>query len=306
MKTKDLVNLVLKNQKWIYFVTVFSFCLSIYLYYLITNKSTATVSFLIPSSNSNANVYGASDAERFAFNQQSNINSMRILELIYSDEMITYINDKFNLYDHYYIDKYNKYSWNMLKSKFQKSVGFMRESDEKALVSFTDADAIYAADVANEILIKLIDLNRNYVLGSIKQRGELYESMIGGINADITTELSKMQAVVSDFKAQSNLGERNIDALNLKVDLITNEFGKLTTELVRIKQYYAWSQIAIENNLQNNLVIINKAIPDKKQFYIFEFAAVGITTAFIIICLICLMFYFYAHARNQWITIMGN
>lgn len=306
MKTKDLLSLLVKKQKWILAITAFSFFLSIYIYYLTNNKSNASVAILIPTPNVGSNDYGASDAERFAFSQQMNVNSMRLLELIYSDNMIEHINNKFNLYDHYNINKYDNNSWNRLKKKFQNNAGFTRESDEKALVLFTDPDAVYAADIANEIVIKLIALNRDFVLSSIKQREELYKSMISGINSDITGELNKMQAVISDFKAQSNLGERSMERLNFKVDMITNEFGKLTGDLVRIKQYYAWSQVAIENNLQSNLIILNKAIPDKKQFYFLEMAAVGIVSVFIIITGICCLFYLYLHLKNQWFSIISN
>lgn len=306
MKTKYFLELVLKKQKWILAITAFSFCLSIYIYYLINNESKASVAILIPTPAVGANDYGASDAERFAFSQQMNVNSIRLFELINSDNMIEHINTKFNLYDHYNINKYDNYSWNRLKQKFQSNATFTRESDEKALVIFTDPDAVYAADIANEIVIKLIALNRDFVLSAIKQRGELYQNMISGINSDITGELSKMQGVISDFKAQSNLNERSIEQLNFKVDMITNEFGKLTTELVRIKQYYAWSQVAIENNLQNNLVILNKAIPDKKQFYFLEMISVGIVSVFVVVSGICFMLYLYLHLRSQWASMISN
>ena len=91
MKTSEFIHQVQRRIKWIAFFAAITFVISIFIYHKITELNKGEVTLLIPSYNSAIANNGATEAEKFAFGQQSAITSMRLLNLIYSDEMIKHI-----------------------------------------------------------------------------------------------------------------------------------------------------------------------------------------------------------------------
>lgn len=299
METKDFIRLLKKRYKLIIFLTTIAFLLSVLVYTNLFNISTARVTVLIPRSATDSYQFGATEAEKFAFGQQTNITSMRLMNLIYADEMINHINEKFNLFDNYNIRKHSAYSWNEVVKNFQRNASIIRISDETAQIMFKDVNENYAASVANEIAGKLVEMNRAYVINSLKQRNSLYGNVIDGINADIETKIVKMKGVLSNFNAQSNLSERDAEMINLTLENSFSKIGELTSELVKVKQMYIWSHYAIESNFQNNLIVINQAYPVRKHFAFVEVLAVGIVSSLLIASAACLVLYFFFHFKSQ-------
>jgi hypothetical protein len=299
MKNSEFVRLVQDRYKWILFFTLLAF-LSAAIYYIqFAKRYEAEVTIMIPSSTPNGQDKGATEGERYAFAIQNSMTASRITNFIFSDVMVKHLNEKFDLLYHYQIDKHNPYSWNILMKNFQDNLEVERKGEEMVKITFSDVNEVVAADMANEIVAKLIEMNREYVLNSIKQRRDMLAGVVGELNVQVGDQLLRLQTVMSDFKSNNALSERNFDKLDINFTTAMSDISRLTEDLVRAQQFYKWSQLAIENNFQDNIFLVNSAFPNKPPLSYFKMFCVGLVGAVVGASAVCTLIYLYFYLRGR-------
>lgn len=306
MKNSEFVKVVLDRYRWLVFFGVAAFLFASVYYFRFAKKYTAEVTVMIPAPAGNGNTQGATDAERYAFATQNTMTVSRLSNFIYSDIMVKHLDEKFDLLYHYQIDKSNPYSWNMLMDNVQKSIKVERVTDEMVKIFFSDINEVVAADAANEVASQLIVMNKDYVLSTIKQRKDLYASVIGELNLQVGDQLKQLQTVLEGFRANNNLSEQNFSKIDNNFNNALTDISQLTNDLVRTQQYYKWSQIAIENNFQNNIFIVNSAYPNKPPLSFVRMFLVGLAASVLAICTFCTVVYLYFYLRNRINTMLNE
>ncbi len=78
-----------------------------------------------------------------------------------------------------------------------------------------------------------------------------------------------------------------------------NDMKGLTSELVKTRQFYKWSEIAIANNFQDHIFIVNKAYPNKPPLNIIKMVLVGIFASVLAISTVCVILYLYHYLRKR-------
>ena len=300
MKNSEFVKLVQDRYKLVLFFASVAFLSAAIYYFQFAKRYEAEVTIMIPSPTIGGQDKGGTEGERYAFAMQNTMTASRITNFIFSDVMVKHLNEKFDLLFHYQIDKRNPYSWNMLMKSFQDNLLVERMGDEMIKITFSDINEVVAADIANEIVTKLVQMNKEYVLNSIKQRRDMLAGVVGELNVQVGDQLVKLQMLMSDFKTSNNkLSDRNFDKLDFNFNNAMSDISHLTEDMVRVQQYYKWSQLAIENNFQDNIFLVNGAFPNKPPLSYFKMLCAGLCGALVGVSTICVLIYLYFNIRNQ-------
>lgn len=299
MKNSEFIKLVQDRYKWILCFAFVAFVAAAVYYFQFAKRYEAEVTIMIPSSSGSSPDKGATEAERYAFAIQNAMTAARLKNFIYSDVMVKHLAEKFDLLFHYEIEKSNPYSWNILMKNFQDNLKVQQVGDEMVEITFSDYNEVVAADVANEIVAKLIVMNKEYVVNSIRQRRDLFAGVVGELNIQVGDQLSHLEAMMSDFKEGSHLSEKNLNKLDFNFANAMSDISRLTNDLIRTQQFYKWSQIAIESNFQNNIFLVNSAYPNKPPLSYLKMIGVGLCAAVVAISAGCVLIYLYFSLRSR-------
>ena len=138
-------------KKHILIFTFIGAILGLILSFIITPKYEAFTIFYAPANSSisksvldNSNLEGLME---FGSEEQTD----QMLQILSSDEIKEKVIAKFNLIDHYGIDRNSEYLITKVKKKFEKNADFKRTDFLAIKITITDEDPSYAADMANYV-----------------------------------------------------------------------------------------------------------------------------------------------------------
>lgn len=223
----------IKYKKHILIFTFFGAVLGLILSFIITPKYEAYTIFYAPANNSisksvldNNNLEGLME---FGSEEQTD----QMLQILSSDEIKEKVIAKFNLIDHYGIDRNSEYLVTKVKNKFEKNADFRRTDFLAIKITITDEDPNYAADMANYVGFILDSLKTNIQQERTKQAFSIVEhqyllkkKQVDSIQNVLT---GFRQKGIYDYKAQSEV---------LSIAIIKAE-TQLEEEEARVKVYNA-------------------------------------------------------------------
>jgi len=187
----------------------------------------------------------------YLFGGKGEIN--RILTLAESRELETYIVTKYNLYDHYEIDKDDPLAPYEVSEAFKDYIRATKTSNSMITVSVMDKDKQLAADIANDILVKLDEMNKNLMMSKKRSLTKMYEEKV--------QEREKVVTALRD--SLHNVLQANPD------DTITANLMDVLIERA-VRQYASVKRIfdehlTVVNQEFSSLYVIETAVPAVKR-----------------------------------------
>ena len=216
----------------------------------------------------------------------------QLIQLLNSDEIRSHIIEKFDLMNHYDIDSEAEYRQTKLYEEYKANIDFYRTKFMSVKIEVLDTDKEYAANIANEISLKVEEVRSNILKKVARQGFEIVQKEFNSLVAEINRmedTLNQIRAKgVQDYETQvevlSNqygaaLVEGNnaaAKAIGDKLDTISKYGGKYLSlvqqmeyereKLSDLRKVYAEARVNAESTIDQTF-IVNKAYPSEKASY---------------------------------------
>jgi uncharacterized protein involved in exopolysaccharide biosynthesis len=221
-------------RKHIIIFTLIGAALGMILSFVITPKYDAFTIFYAPANSSisksvldNNNLEGLME---FGSEEQTD----QMLQILYSDQIKEKVIQKFNLIEHYEIDRDDEYVITKVKKKFEANSDFKRTDYLAVKITITDESPDYAANMANYIGYILDSLKTNIQQQRTKQAFEIIRNQY----------FSKKQELDSLQNVLTKLRQKGIYDYLAQSEVLTIAIVKAETQLqeeeARVKVYDAY------------------------------------------------------------------
>jgi hypothetical protein len=198
MTSSELIKKIRTKTKWIILVTLAAATASL-IYYLRTPfVYESTVTFFIDDDDD--------QGLKFNENEQNNLilakvsNGSRLYHLSKSSEMVDHLIKKFDLYHYYNIDSNSFSHYEKVNAVLQRNIFVIRKEYNSLAVTVKDLDKIVAANVANEIVVKLETMNRDFIISNIERKIKIYDKLIGNIKQESLEQTNELRMLINECK----------------------------------------------------------------------------------------------------------
>lgn len=216
----------------------------------------------------------------------------QLLQILHSDEIRSRIIDKYNLMEHYEIDKDSKYPQTALVNKFNSNIDFRRTEYMSILIEVMDKDPVMAANIANDIAA-LIDTTMNRIqkdraIKALQLVQKEYDEINKGLKV-LEDSLKQLQRMgIHDYESQSEVvndayavavSEGNMkgaEKLQEKLDQLAEYGGAYVSvrdqivyekgKLSHLKTKLIEARVEAEQSLPHKFVVDSAEVPEKKAY----------------------------------------
>ncbi len=151
--TTNLLKFIFKKKLQLFVIGITVAVLSAIVSFLIEPKFKSTV-VLFPASSTSLsktifsnNMGNKQDLLKFGEEEDAE----KMLQILYSDVILTRLNNKYNLFKHYEIDQNDKYKYTKLAQEFEDNVSYKRTEYQSIQIDVLDKHPDTAAMLANDI-----------------------------------------------------------------------------------------------------------------------------------------------------------
>lgn len=232
----NLVNITkagLRYRKHILIITCIGLLAGLALAFIIKPKFEATTIFYPPANTSiSKSILADNNLEslmQFGDEQQTD----QMLQILNSEELKENVIQKFNLTDHYHIDRDEQYAKSKVKKEFNANADFSRTDYLAVKITITDQDPVLAAGIANYISGILDSIRTNIQQARAKQAYNIIEYQYQQKKKQVDSILRNLALIrtqgIYDYESQS-------EVLSLA---IVNAESQFKAEEARMKIYEA-------------------------------------------------------------------
>lgn len=255
----DLIRFVWDKKNILVVVTIAAFIVSVIVALSITPRYMSTV-VLFPAASvslsdnlAESSVISVNEDDILSFGDQA--ESERMLQLISSARTRDYIIGKYNLMDHYEIDRESAFPYSQLNIKYKGNFSFRRTKYNSIEISVLDEDAQLAADMANDIasyvdsIVHIIQLER--ATGIFRVVENEYLSLQKEI-AMLNDTLEDLRTLgILDYQSQAaSMSQAYANALAQGNNSTASEIRRQTDLLARYGGKYMELSRLLENNME--------------------------------------------------------
>ncbi len=235
----DIIRFMFKHKWPIVMVTLIGAIASVIVAMTITPKYKSAVVFYPKTQASVSHALTTSeliDPDDHIMNFGDEEETEQLIQTLYSEEIRLAVIEKFDLFNHYDIDKDGAFPMTQLHAEFMNNISFKKTEFQAIRIEVLDTDPQMAANIANEIA-SLLDITLNKmqkevavkILDVVEKEYHLLESEIEGLENSLKTlgnkttnprYISLSQQLVNENKRLSNLKEKLVEArVNANQDL---------------------------------------------------------------------------------------
>lgn len=264
VETKELI-LHIRKRKWKYlFIILFFGGISFYFFKFKMLVYSSTASFFVNEKNV---ISSASLDLKSLENISPGDNFNRIYELVNSASTQKHLIEKFDLLGHYGIDSNNEFSSQKAISKLRSCIIVKKNPFNTISVTVSDRYRYLTADMANEIILFLEQLNREYFLENIKQKVLLSQAFVVQLQNDNAIKIRSIDSLIHDINRMLSLGKGDTRSMfelishqQMLSQLISN-FQTSSNELLNSQRLYNLSLQAMNFNSFPTITVLQQAMP---------------------------------------------
>ena len=294
INSNGLIHLLRRKRSILLITSLLAFISSVIFSLLIEDKYESSV-ILFPSTTTsisrallNDENYREKDFLEFGEEEEAE----QLIQLLSSDAIRVHIIEKFDLMNHYDINPEAEYRQTKLYEEYTTNINFYRTKFMSVKIEVMDTDKEYAANIANEISVKVEEVRSN-ILKKVAQQGfeivqQEYNSLVAEINRMEDT-LNQIRAKgVQDYETQVEVlsnqygaalvkgNNAAAKAIGAKLDTISKYGGKYLSlvqqmeyereKLSDLRKVYAEARVNAETTIDQTFVV-NNAFPSDKASY---------------------------------------
>jgi hypothetical protein len=311
MNYSDFLLRIRKYRLWFLLLFIAAFIAGGYFLAGTVLKYKSDCTFYVASENiSNPSLLWTSEEDNPSL--RVNAGQERIYQLAYSSEMTSFLIAKFKLYKHYNIDTTRLYFHERTVRKLSDRIVFTKLSPDLAVVSVTDRNNEIAAGMANALVKKLDQLNKNYLLNKMQSNLVFYETFLAESekismeqNENLQEIIKKFSEALDRYKSGSGKDYVPISDVEFSVYQAANRIQEVTRQLVKAKSLYNNSIKSMQRANLPSVVIIKRAMPDMDSkvslLGIYSLLVAVVATGMAILVIYLVMYY-----SNDLKIIFGN
>ena len=213
---------------------------------LLVGLLTAAISLFMPNYYNSTTVFLAASPDQakpeimfnktgvksFVYGTENDID--RILTVAESGELINFLIDKFNLYEHYKIDSSQKKAPFKVKKKFLKYYDVIKTSKDAIELSFEDKDPAFAATVANAARQKIDGIAQNL----LKAR---FQKSIATFNRNLTYKRQQLDFLADTLKVLRSKykiynSNSQSETMTVQYDLVKSKYVRQVGRLAALRE----------------------------------------------------------------------
>jgi hypothetical protein len=295
----EILLLIRRNAFMVLMIGLAFFCMTFFVYNRYYNYYISTVAFLFDDSNP-AEIT-TSDPERFVLAQMYAVGRNRMALLVFSDEMVSRLDNKLDLAKHYHVDRNNPYYKSELISRLRSKITIKRQDPNTVYIEVKDKDRVFPSQLANELYFTLVELNKEVVMKNIRYKLNIYENNIklykAKKNDDMTTFMEALNRLPGLNKSEYNNPD---NFFYLKRDL-TGMFINYSNSSMELKNneliFSLTSDVMRDTSLQA-IYLINKAYPNAKKESTFRVSSISFLVAMSAISYYLIMVFFFGKYKH--------
>ncbi len=227
----DLLSVIYRNRKRIIYSCLAAAILTAVVSLFLDNYYKATTIFY-PASTDLAKpvpVGGVEDNRNYYGND---FDLDRLLTIANSDEVASFLINKYDLYTHYDIDSTSKRGPSNLRKKLRKLYVTEKSRFDAIELSVEDKDPTLSADMANAAREKINAIAQGLIKGSQYKMVQAYDETLGKKEKDIKILSDSLARVRAKYKIYSVLSQGEVYGEN-----ITLTQSKITNTSAQLKAY---------------------------------------------------------------------
>ncbi len=227
----------------------------------------------------------------------------QMLQILNSNKIRDRIVSKFNLFEHYGIEKDSKYKYTRLNREYESNVSFRRTEYMAVKISVMDKDPQMAADIANTIAELLDSTKTQMQKERARQAFRIVENEYLDLQKEVSGIVDSLRVIgklgVNDYESQSEvinnqlaIALRNGDmaavrALEERLDVLAEYGGAFLSlkntlefkseQLTLLKTKYQEAKVDAESELPQKFVV-NSAYKAEKKSYPIRWVIVVVST----------------------------
>lgn len=231
-------------------------------------KSYATVYPINMAFNDRAAIFNMDKVDYFGGKDDIN----RVLTIAQSAPIAEYITSKYNLADHYKVNKNKKYWKTKVQKEFNDNYKAIKTDQNAIELSLYDTDAKTAADIISDIISYTDSTYRNLEIGSKKQQLETFKKQLLVRQINIEKYADTLAILEKTYKITIKSGSDRTDIVEgndyKAVQLYKTIYAKQKNALSELN-FNTNIKEQIENSLDNEsrslAVIDSPTVADKKE-----------------------------------------
>jgi hypothetical protein len=190
----------------------------------------------------------------------------RIYQLIYSKEMFNHLLSKFNLYEHYFIDPTKSNAYSFFLKKLRNKISIAVTPYNSIIITVQDKySGALAADIANEIVLELNELNKQSVRDYIQKRIELYSEVAKQLNSSARNEIMNINESVDKIQSLMHpLSNKYTELVRvgLELDNFNAKLNNYVQNIIQVDYLSKMSFEKVQNENITQLIVLQDAQPD--------------------------------------------
>jgi hypothetical protein len=220
--------------------------------------------------------------------------SMVQYRLIYSDEMMNYLVQKFQLYKYFGINEKDEDALLKVRRIIADKMNLLNTGNGILSLTYEDRSSRMAATLLNATTEKLELMNRSFVLDKLYKDISVYNKIIGEAKKE-GKEQSDSLKIITDkitelYKSRSgSISNETLVAIQLDLYKAASNLESADKQIVNTKSLYLLTAELVNNDSDPIIKVINKAYPDLSKnilnllLSVIVVASISFTTA--IFCL---------------------
>ncbi len=308
--THDML-VALSNRKWFYlFLLLFigSFSFWLLRYSIFTYSSEA--SFYLSESSTGTNV-GQNQEFRLPEVLQPGEQFNRTYQMVTSSALQEHLIRKFKLLEHYEIDTTNEFYFEEAIAKLSGRIQVKKSPFNTIAVTVSDKHRYLAADMTNEIISYLDQLNKKLIVNSLKQKLNVFESLLKNMEKDNTNrsvffnkQMADLNQILSRLEKQPI---NSIAVMDLQSQLaqVISSLQRSTEDLMRMKVIYALTLQSIQDKNLPSIVVVQKARPSYRSLG-WQSLLISAVIVLLVITGIVYSVYIKLRYKNYFQVLMSN
>ena len=241
---------------------------------------------------------------RIVDNLTPNDNFNRIFQQVISTAVQNHLIKKFKLTEHYNVDSTKEFYLQRTGNILKSNISVKKNTFNTVLVTVNDEHRYLAADMVNEIMSFIDEINREYYVKNIQQKLKISEAFLLEIKKDNNAKSRSIDSLLAEMHYLTTYGVRQTTSaiymlqLEQKLGGLINELSNSTHDLMNSQKLYNLSLQALNQKNYKTITIIQSAMPaPKSNIYLAVLYGGLITVAliFIIIFVVHIKLFYSDH-----------
>lgn len=222
--------------------------------------------------------------------------------LLNSNEMISYLNNKFKLYRHYQIDSNSAYSFDQLTAILKENISFQKKAKIDLYdLTFSDPNPSFAINFVNHLARKLDEMNKDLLIDRLKKKANIYKNVLRDLNDEskkfidnLNSQFDKINILLGKIE-DGNIKADNLYNFQSSLNMAFSDLKMISQKTSNAAYSYELAQRSLKEDNYPIIKVINKAVSRPQSYFIqsFFFGFVGMMLSLLVYVSVLFFIIFY-------------